>query len=206
MRIFIAILAAISLQACSKSLYTEGTITQNRIQVQEHHHSEHMKLGEVSDSYLESLARHYDKYGDGPLRFSLLYNTKTGSAMKASARAAEISTQLRQNGVPLVQGDILPVQGECSVMISYEYYTAHGPKDCTMMAGYADRDIGGQRDYSLGCTVETLIAQQVARPKDLLGQESRDPITDGRTAANIVNASRTGALNKPLRGQTASGK
>lgn len=204
MRILIAIIMTLGLQACSKSLYEEGTLTPSRVQVQEEKFYQHIPLAQVSDAYLEGLAHHHDKYGDEAININVVYDPAKQGALKASGTAAEIAGTLRAYGVRNVQSDILPVRGEDSLIVTYAYYTAHAPKDCTTMPGFSGTNIGGQRDYRAGCTIETLIARQIARPKDLLGQKYSDPTTDGRSAANLVNAVRTGTLNSPLGGEQAS--
>ena len=205
MRMLILIIMTFSLQACSKSLYQEGTITPGRAQVKEQRFYQQVPLTDSHETYLENIALHYDKYGDGLITVNIVYDPKSTGALAASGKAANIAATLRNYGIHNIQSDILPVSGENSLIISYAYYTAHGPKNCTTMPGYADTNIGSQKDYNIGCTVETLIAKQVARPKDLLGREASDPTTDGRSAANLVNAVRAGTFNEPLGGQQASG-
>lgn len=204
MRVLMIIMMTFGLQACSKSLYQEGTMTPTRAQVQENKFYQHTPLAQVNDTYLEGLAYHYDKYGDEAVNINVVYDPDKGGALAASSKAAKIANTLREYGVHTIQSDVLPVRGEDSLIVTYAYYTAHAPKDCSMMPGFSSTDIGGQYDYRTGCTIETLIARQVARPKDLLGRKNSDPTTDGRSAANIVNAVRAGTLNSPLGGEQAS--
>lgn len=202
MRFLTITIAALTLQACT--LHQKGTITPTRAQVQERTFHQKTPLAQVSPIYLEGLALHHDKYGDGPVNLTLIYDYQKGGAMQASNKAADIASTLQIHGIRNTKIDILPVRGEEALIVTYAYYTAHGPKDCTTMPGYANTDISAQSDYRMGCTVETLIARQVARPKDLLGQENPNPTTDGRSAANLVNAVRAGTLNQPINGQQAS--
>ena len=62
----------------------------------------------------------------------------------------------------------------------------------------------GERLTTINRGIETMIAKQVARPKDLLGQENTDTYTEGRSAANIVEGYRYGAKNEKLDGESAS--
>ena len=41
--------------------------------------------------------------------------------------------------------------------------------------------------YRMGCTVETLLARQVARPSDLLGKQGFETNADGRRQERVVS-------------------
>ena len=66
---------------------------------------------------------------------------------------------------------------------------------------FADHNVA--EDYRLGCTIETQISRQVARPGDLEGRDTMDN-PDGRKTANTVEPYMTGAPNPALTGETAS--
>lgn len=197
------IAAAFILQACT--LQEPGNLTAGRAQVKEHKFYQKTALENVDQVYLNGLSHHYNKHGDGPIDITTVYDPAISNARAASNKSASIIASLNDNGIHNLRGDILPVSGQSALIVSYGYYTAHAPKDCTTMPGYDDTSISAETDYRLGCTVETLIARQIARPKDLLGQTSSDQTTEGRSAANLVNAVRAGTLNQPLGGQRASG-
>ena len=72
------------------------------------------------------------------------------------------------------------------------------------MEGVNGTEVVVDQEYKLGCTVDTIFARQIARPKDLNGQGGSGTPTEGRSATNIIDAQRSGALNEPLEGQTAS--
>lgn len=74
------------------------------------------------------------------------------------------------------------------------------------MPGTGDLAVEPDPKYRLGCTIQTLTAQQISQPKNLEGQDNVDATTDGRSSANIVEIVRSGAENKPLDGENASGK
>ncbi|GJL85052.1 MAG: hypothetical protein DHS20C02_08270 [Micavibrio sp.] len=204
----IAILAAsASLSACN--LYEEGHITENRVQVIEERFVEEVSLEEATPGYISGLARHYEKHGDGTVDLSVTYDphSRSNTAMNASQSAAGLVKNLRKEGVRNVNADILPLQGygdESMVVVSYMSYRAEAPKDCGRLSGFEDTDISHDKDYRMGCTVETMFAKQISRPKDLLGVGRVDPTTDGRRAGNIGDLYRSGARNEPLEGETAS--
>ena len=201
--------AFLALSGCSPDLTEPSWTSPHRVQVREHRFVKEAALSEVSDAFFSGTASHYRRYGSGPLVLSVTYdpNLKGGMSMAASDKAAHFVSELRGKGVRDVKIDLLPVKGagrDGKLIVSYTSYTAHAPKDCGVLPGLADTEIAYDRDYKLGCSVETLLARQIVRPRDLLGVGSVDSTTDGRRAANISEGYRTGAQNEPLEGESAS--
>lgn len=195
------------LSACS--LYEEGHLTESRVQVVEERFAEEVPLSAVTPDYVAGLARHYEKHGDGPVDLSVTYDPKSqvNTAMMAGQSAERLAKALRAEGIRNVNADALPVlaNGDESVLlVSYMSYHAEPPKGCSTLSGYEDTDISHDKDYRLGCTIETMLSKQVSRPKDLLGQGRVDPTSDGRRAGNIGEVYRSGVPNEPLEGETAS--
>ena len=127
--------------------------------------------------------------------------------MHASAMAADLSKEMRKLGVTSVSSGILPVKdagSQMNAMISYTAYNAHAPKDCSSMSGLKDNDLKVEADYKLGCTIDTVFAKQIARPKDLKGVETPASTFDGRRLTNSVERYRSGIPNEPLEGERAS--
>lgn len=207
----VLIVSGLVLQGCSRKMYEEGNLTENRIQVEETQFSEKMNVADFDQTFARGLGHYYRQSGDGTVDFTVLYDPKShhNTAMHASQEASRIATLMREEGISDVNANILPVNelgSEAQVLVSFASYSAHGPKDCGSMPGYKNTDIGFQEDYKLGCTVESVFARQVARPKDLLGNDDAGVTTDGRRAANIGEIYRSGAPNQPLEGQSASGE
>lgn len=203
----LALILSLSLTGC---LYEEGTITENRVQVKEDRIVQEVALADIDNGYVRGVAGHYRKHGDGPVDLTVTYDphSKTNTAMHASNAASELVSAFKKQGLHDVNANIIPVQssGEDSVvLLSYTSYTAHAPRGCEkQMAGLNDTDIGHQFDYKMGCSIETVLSKQIARPKDLLGQ-GQDSTSDGRRGSNIVERYRTGTPNESLDGETASG-
>ena len=72
------------------------------------------------------------------------------------------------------------------------------------MEGFEGQNITVAEEYKLGCTVDTVFARQIARPKDLKGRGISATTTEGRSASNIVDMERSGAPKEALEGETAS--
>ena len=184
-------------------------VSQNRIQVEEELFTDTVSVADFNEAAVNGLAQHYRKHGDGPVNLTVTYDPKavSGGAMKASETASSLSKDLRDAGVQNVVSGILPVMqsgNDMNVMVSYTAYNALAPKDCTTMAGFEGSEVNVEEEYKLGCTVDTVFARQIARPKDLRGQSSSDPITDGRRSANTIETYRTGIPNEPLGGESAT--
>lgn len=203
------LVVALSLALTACDLSEPTTLTQKNIVVQEHGFSDEMLTADVNNSYLAGLAEHFTKFGQGTLDVVVTYDQQNyrNTAMMAGQNVANITESLRDLGVSSVNARVLPVkdQGDYSkVLVSYDYYTAQAPDGCGSMPGMDGGALAVNPDYQLGCTLKTLTAQQVSRPKDLMGAENSDHLTEGRSATNVVNQYRKGEPNKKLDGQAAS--
>lgn len=205
-----AILTPALISGCS--LHEETKLTQNRIQVQQNHFVTEVPTHTLDTKAVAGLAAHYDRHGDGPIDLNVTYDPQSAynTAMKASEEAGRIAKIFRNEGIKTVQPGITPVQqqGDESVsIISYTSYDALAPKDCGTMAGYnPGTKIEADPEYKLGCTIDTVFARQIARPKDLMGQGRSDRTSDGRRASNISDVYRSGQQNEALKGETSTGE
>ena len=189
-------------------MYAASHFSENKIRVEEEKNVQEVALADLTPSVLQGVAAHYRKHGDGPLSLRVSYDPHAHdlTAMGASEKAASIVAALREEGVVDVDARILPVRdaGQSSAIFSYLSYSALPPEDCTLMAGLESHSAEADEDYKLGCSVNTMFARQIARPKDLKGRANSD-VSDGRRAANQVEVYRTGVPNDPLGGESASG-
>ncbi len=204
---------SLSLVACGGiDMYQEGTMSKQRVQVQAEDFKDNMAIEDVNEAYLVALADHYSKYGSGLMDVVVTYDARSyrNTAMKANDKAAEISRTLRTNGVSNLDVSVLPVKSagdQSRMVVNYDGYVASAPKGCTNLLPGVDGDaVESDKNYKLGCTIETMLARQISRPSDLMGQGVVDPTSDGRAASNIVDGYRTGAQLEPLRGEQASGE
>lgn len=158
---------------------------------------------------LEQVSRHYWAHGDTPLMLSVTYDphSKTNTAMKATQEAARLKTMLAKQGTENVQADIMPVQDSGNVsktIITYDAVNARGPSECGDVK--IDRNFTDWErvpDYKLGCASENYLAKQIARPKDLHGNDVMD-MMDGRLQANTVELTKSGQANQAIKGESTS--
>lgn len=203
-------LTLLALPACESIVHEPTHLSQNRMQVEEEAFFEEVAVADLDDTYIAALSKHYSRHGDGAVDLTVTYDprSKTSTAMTASNEIARISEALRKNGVRDVEVNIMPVKGQggdAKALVSYTAYNALAPDDCTLMPGLGDLNVDNDDDYKIGCSVDTVFARQIARPKDLKGRAQNDLTSDGRRSSNIVEAYRTGARNEPLDGERASG-
>jgi type IV pilus biogenesis protein CpaD/CtpE len=202
-------LTGLGLLLAGCDMYQEGHLSQNRIQVSEERFSQEVATSDLDSEYIMALGDQYARNGDGPVEVAITYDPKSSSntAMEASNEVVRISRALRAQGITDLNATILPVNGqgeESQTLISYNAYSALAPEDCTVMEGVESTEVTLDPEYKLGCTIDTVFARQIARPKDLKGQEQTDPTTDGRSAANIIEGYRSGVQNEALEGENAS--
>lgn len=153
-----------------------------------------MPVSSVTDGYLFSLARDYERYGTDAMHLSLGYDPKSKNygAMKAFNDLADIKTKLREKGVRNITAETVKIDGAApTLMVSYDGVKAAAPAGCRNMPGFDDgmttREIG---DYRFGCSIDTMLAKQIYRPADLAGNAAEDP-DSARRGVNIVDHYRT---------------
>lgn len=195
----------IGVSACS--MYKEGTVTPERVKVAEKNDFKEYNVSTLDQAALEDIAHNYKKYGDGDVYVTVTYDPRSreGTAMNASGHAARIVKTLGNLGMP-VHADIMPVKDSVymKALFSYDTYMAEAPDCGGTLPGLMDRDHRTDMDYKMGCSIETMLAKQVSRPKDLLGNDPTVSTTDGRGVSNQIELVRTGATNESLGGQSAS--
>lgn len=146
-------------------------------------------VAQVTDSYLHTVATNHERYGTNSLLLTLSYdpNSKSYDAMKAFQDLAKIKGTLRDMGVTAVRAETVKSEGSApTLMVAYDSASAQAPDGCRNMPGFDDglttTEIG---DYRFGCSIDTMLANQIYRPSDLKGTAMADPI-DGRRAANAT--------------------
>lgn len=194
------IIAAIALSGCSFDSPT--FYSQKKVEVSEEVRHIEAETTQLDKATLSAIATDYLEQGDGPLDIVVTYNpsARGNSAMMASDNAARISQTLGHMNVNNVNIEILPIHhaSVSKTLISYTAYTAHAPQGCTDFAMIDDSAHENFRPYELGCSTETYLARQIARPQDLLGRDGDEGVEDGRKRANVVEAYKSRVQNETL--------
>lgn len=179
-------------------------LSQNRLQVEQSRYDAEVPFASADEAFYQALAREYKSSGGDGLYLTFVYNPESGggAALAASDLAGKASRALRAGGVADVKTDIMPVADaghSDKILVSYTKYAAHAPKDCKSMPGLKDRQVELGWDYQYGCSLEEQIAGQVARPKDLLGNDAAPETSSGRRAAVMAERHEGGIENEPLK-------
>lgn len=200
---------AMALTGCSIDMPTK--IQSERIQLVTDNYSERFETATVSGAQLDQIAEHYSRYGAGQTEVIISYDprSKKNTAMKATDQLHRISSELSKRGVKNIKGSIMGADGSGDVsemMVGYATMTAEAPEGCDkMMPGYETGHADVDYDYKLGCSLNTMIARQVARPADLAGRAPDPQDNDGRRAGALVEPYRAGTPNRALSGAMTTG-
>ena len=163
----------------------------------------------LDDDALRIIADKYIKEGAGHVDFVVSYQAKnpTLTASQASERVAYFASKLRKLGMKDVSGSIIRVDNTSSqTVFSYRHFSALKPAGCKDTFAVQDSGSEAYDNYKLGCHSQSYLAQQVARPADLLGVDAKDGATRaGTTTSNYIDgAYTTGIPNAPLGGASIS--
>lgn len=177
-----------ALPACARQS-TPSMMNTSRIQVMPETQMIQLPVAEIRDGHLYKIADDYARFGASSVQMSLAYdpNSKTYGAMQAFNDLSKYKTSLTKMGVRNISAETVKSEGSSpTLLLSYDSVSAAAPAGCRNMPGFDDglttAHIG---DYKFGCSTETMLAKQIYRPADLLGNDASDP-GDGRRAANSV--------------------
>ncbi len=183
------------LPACSMDVPT--TLTHNKAQVIEEMYRAETATAELDNEKLKWVASDYRDKGAGPISVTVTYNPKSkdNTASRASGNAARIAAVLRKEGRTEVNTEILPIHNSDSskTLLNYVSYRAEPPKGCNNFEDIDDTVHEDYRKYELGCSTESYLAQQVARPADLLGRGAVREELGARKHANNLEGYKWGA-------------
>lgn len=205
MKQMVLALCFLALGACEHIVHSDTKLSQSKIAL---HESSVFREVDVVDFDAAALAQEYSRVGASALDIGVSYDPAvSGAAMRASRLLSSVKGDLAQHGVDAVNSTILPVEGQngMRVLVAFVALDARGPDDCELMPGLTHHDIDPKADYKIGCSLNSLIARQVARPHDLAGGPDADyGVSDGRRATNVNEPYRAGVRNEPLEGEVAS--
>lgn len=202
----LASLALLSLCACDTlgigslkpSMTEETVVSQRPIEIVENRHIETLPAREITYNRLIALSEDYANNGDSPLYVVFGYDpNKSGAKLAAFNRSNIVRGQLGKLEVHNAVVKTTPIVGSNGdAVIAYDRLTARGPQNCGTMPGNEGTETGSYGDYGLGCTVNDMIAKQIASPADLEGREGLGEKYDGGRAAAQVNRDvRAGEVN-----------
>ena len=200
------------------SVQSETWVNSNRVAIQADQFTDTFETAKLNESMFHAIGDYYDRFGNGAMNVVVSYDPQSiiNTESKANAALSGIRNQLARNGIKDVQGTLSAMRGSGDVsttLVSFPAVTASAPNGCGMMPGYADpsEDIPNDTNiknppYRYGCSIETLLAKQVARPSDLMGKQGFETNGDGRRAERVLSGRGyySDKENPELRGENAS--
>ena len=200
-----AMAAALMMGACS--METDTALSSKRVRLEHGPAYESMPVSAMNDAAIAALAGEYRRKGQGTLELTVTYDPRSAgnTAMDATEHAARIARQLRYNGVRDIETAILPVNmlgDQAQLLVQYHAITARAP-DCEPMGGFEGRETAPDENYEYGCTTQTILARQIARPKDLAGRAGTDG-SDGRRQTALTEGYMGGSPSPALQGYSSS--
>lgn len=182
------------LGACSMNSPT--WVNQNRVEVHEDQFTDTFETDKMNNGLIRAIATYHYRFGNGPLNLVVGYDakSKTNTMAKANREAERISAELRRNGVREISVQTISLAGtqdRSLTTVTFPAVVAKAPAKCGTIPGYNSAtsvpETGqGIPAYELGCTIETLMAQQIYRPGDLLGRKAFESNADGRRQEAVV--------------------
>ncbi|PZP55911.1 MAG: hypothetical protein DI586_05315 [Micavibrio aeruginosavorus] len=213
LKITLCILLLAQASACTMDDPT--WVNPSRVEVHEEGYSDTFYTDALDNPTLRAIGVNYYRYGNGPMDVAVSYDSSVAnSAAEASRQGKRIEKELRRQGVDNIRLSASQSAGErSSTKISFPALTAKPPQDCGLMPGYEDAQTslpenaeGPRPGYGIGCTIETLMAKQIARPGDLLGRPGFETDADARRQHAVIwqRGYYSNKSNPPLQGESAS--
>lgn len=183
----------IAISACGNnmsmrpSLYEDSSLSIRPITINEERYIDKKQAKDVTYNYLMALSHDYDRHGNSPIYVVLGYNPNHRNAkLKATNQSSILKGQMAKLGMRNAVIKTMPIaDSDGEAVIAYDRITAQGPQNCGTMPGVGTQT-GNYNPYGMGCSLRTAMANQVAYPKDLMGQSDMDDWGANR-AANAVN-------------------
>jgi type IV pilus biogenesis protein CpaD/CtpE len=202
-------IVSVALGACSLS--APSHISTSPIEVQQTTYRQTVPLKEMDSDRMAALADYFSRYGSGPMRLTLSYD-ESQKETKIRKSIAKLAADLRHKGADPVETDILPVADVAQsgqVMVVFTQVSAKPPVDCglghmsELRGSVAVNEDGTMDAYRFGCGIDRYVAEQVERPKDLLGSGNIGQPSADRASKQLEDF-RNGKEFKPLDAKNAS--
>ncbi|QQG36974.1 MAG: hypothetical protein HYS17_04180 [Micavibrio aeruginosavorus] len=201
-----AVMAAFGVSGCA--IDTPTTVHAGKPQLVTENYSSTYQVAELGGAQFDEMANRYSRHGSGELEVIIGYDphSRKNTAMKATDQLHRVLDELSRRGVKNVKGSILALENsgdQPEMIIGYKSINAEAPEGCDMIPGYYTMQAETDYDYKLGCSVNTIMARQVAHPEDL-GGRAVNPDADGRRTGAMAEPYRAGQPNSGLSGAYSS--
>jgi type IV pilus biogenesis protein CpaD/CtpE len=217
-KIILALSSVLLLSGCTSLVESDTWVNQaGRAQVSEDQFTDAFDTAKLDAGMIHAIGNYYERFGNGTMNVVVSYDPKSNinTRSKAEHALSVLQSGLAQNGARDVKGALSAMNGSGDVsttLVSFPALAASAPQGCGMMPGYKDpsqdipNDTNIKPTYGYGCTIETLLAKQVARPSDLMGKQGFETNGDGRRAERVISTRGYygDTSNKKLEGESVS--
>lgn len=199
----LAAVAALALGGCAR-IDMPSQVSEQRIVLESDNYAQSYKTASVGAAQFDEIGDHFRRHGNGQAEVIVSYDpySKKNTAMKATDQLHRIIGELNRRQVKDIRGSILAADysgDESEMIVGYNSVSAQPPEGCGMMPGSDVMKADLDPNYKLGCSVQTMVSRQVARPADLAGRAPDMGDGDGRRARTVVERYRAGEPYDNLR-------
>ncbi|MBL4589996.1 MAG: hypothetical protein JKY11_07965 [Alphaproteobacteria bacterium] len=189
------VMATMVLSCAACAFDVPSQLESSRIEIVEGLSSQSYDTKSLDQNTIKKIAQDYSSSGHGVLELTVTYDpkSKSNTAMKATLEAGRIAQLMTDQGVSAVSTKVLPIADSWKIshaLVSYTTLSAEAPSVCDRLPGFESHadvgDVSLHKEYGYGCTIEAMIAEQIAHPEDLLGQSDKTRTESGRRAENVV--------------------
>jgi len=184
------------LAACSPEkpwMLEETKVDSSPLRIVESRHVVKKPLAEISDADVADAAQVYKRGGAGPIYVVVAFDDTKGKGLEHTVNdeAQKIARGLVSHGITQTIV-ISSIQLDAPIpvaLIAFDTLAAAAPAECAQRPSI-DQTVKltmESYDYRLGCGMKTLMAQQIADPRDLEGKAGLGGHADGERLSNIIN-------------------
>jgi pilus biogenesis lipoprotein CpaD len=198
MKQFLVLLALPLLAACA--MKNASFVNQQKMLVVDEQTVFERSADKLTKGDLMNIADDIKRRGNGTVDVAIVYPLQKGQERVASAQGNMIRNMLTQNGVRQpVRIDLQPTGVASPNMVAISYNAVRAGANCNGDIADADADNythATDNSYSLGCSRDKYMAQMIARPEDLLGNDTMSP-TDSQRLGKSQDTYRAGEPATP---------
>jgi len=204
-----ATVCCLALAGCESYLNPPTQMTQNEIRVNQAQRSVDLDAAKVTQQQVRDVADDYMDNGAGEMVVRVTYD-RGGNDQQAEIalkRVSKISKMLRAEGVKNARVVIMPADvAHGRALVSYQVLEALPAEGCDVAPGMNGAAGGADvKKYDLGCETRTYMSEQIARPRDLLGNAPDEGFDSQRESIIYNGMYRSGQPMESLGGESASG-
>lgn len=184
---------------------TPSEVNVSKLHVKDQVITDTLSTNAVDLKHVAVISRKVLRNGNGDVTLTIPY--AQGGFVKAGDLGAAYKSAFAAKGVTHVTVQYVAMddnQDTDHAVISFRGLVAKQAEDCGRIPGYqGTEDMDNFDGYQYGCETQANMAQMVADPADLMGQENASEANSRRNGA-IIEPYMLGTPNQPIKGISAS--